>query len=121
LLYRDEDDLNELKNTLERFRLKNIGVEIKTDDDLEEIKDRLWNSLGLIRVYCKEPGKKPESKPMVMKKYSTVKDAAKRLHKDFVRFFRFARIYGPSAKYKGEKVGLGHKLEDKDALEIHMG
>jgi hypothetical protein len=120
LLYRDEEDLNELKNTLERFRLKNIGVEIKTDDDLEEIKDRLWNSLGLIRVYCKEPGKKPELKPMVMKKYSTVKDAAKRLHKDFVRFFRFARIYGPSAKYKGEKVGLDHKLEDKDALEIHM-
>jgi len=120
LLYRNEDDIKELKNTLERFRLR-IGVEIRTDDDLEEIKDRIWNSLGLIRIYCKEPGKKPESKPMVMKKYSTVEDAAKRLHKDFVRFFRFARVYGPSAKYRGEKVGLDHMLKDEDVLEIHMG
>jgi hypothetical protein len=121
LLYRNEDELNELKNILTKFRLKNIGVQIKRDDNLEEIKNKIWNSLGLIRIYCKEPGKRPESKPMVMEKYSTVEDAAKQLHKDFVRFFRFARVWGRSAKYRGEKVGLEHKLEDKDVLEIHMG
>jgi hypothetical protein len=120
LLYRSEDELNELKNILSRFRLKKSFVEVNRDDSLEEIKGKIWNSLEMIRIYCKEPGKKPESKPMVMRKGSTVGDAAKRLHKDFLKYFRFARVWG-SSKYDGEKVGLEHKLEDKDILEIHIG
>jgi len=121
LLYKDKEELGDLKNILEKFRLKKQFVEVDKEDDLEEIKRKIWNSLGLIRIYCKEPGKKPESKPMVMKKDSTVGDAAKRLHKDFVKYFRFARIWGASAKYDGEKTGLDHKLKDKDILEIHIG
>lgn len=120
LLHKDKNELDELKNILEKFRLKKQIVEVNRDNKIEEIKDKIWNSLYLIRIYCKEPGKKPESKPMVMKKGSTIKDAAKRLHKDFLKYFKFARICGNSAKYKGEKVGLGHKLEDKDILEIHL-
>jgi ribosome-interacting GTPase 1 len=121
LLYKDENELDELKNILEKFRLKKHIIEVSRDDKAEDIKDNIWNSLDLIRIYCKEPGKKPESKPMVMKRYTTVRDAAKRLHKDFLKYFRFARVWGKSAKYKGEKVGLDHKLEDKDILEIHIG
>jgi len=120
LLYRNEDELNALKNILSAFRINKTFVEINRDDNLEEIKDKIWLSLGLIRIYCKEPGKKPETKPMVMKKNSTVGDAAKRLHKDFLKYFRFARIWG-SSKYAGEKVGLDYKLKDKDILEIHIG
>jgi ribosome-interacting GTPase 1 len=121
LLYRSDDELEQLGNIVSQFRIKNIGIKINRDDDLEEVKDRIWNSLGLIRIFCKEPGKKPESKPMVMEENATVEDAAKRLHKDFVKFFRFARVWGRSAKYRGEKVGLDHILEDRDILEIHMG
>lgn len=121
LVYRDENDLRELKEALARFRLKKPIVEIRRGEDFEEIENKIWDSLSLIRIYCKEPGKKPESKPMVMEKGSNVKDAAKRLHKDFVKYFRFARIWGKSAKYAGEKVGFDHRLEDKDVMEIHMG
>jgi len=77
--------------------------------------------LGLIRVYCKEVGKKPEKKALVLKRGSTVEDAAKDIHRDFIRFFKFARIWGKSAKYNGQSFGLDHKLEDKDILEIHIG
>jgi len=121
LLYKDENELDELKSILEKFRLKKHIIEVSREDKIEDVKDKIWNSLNLIRIYCKEPGKKPESKPMVMRKYSTVRDSAKRLHKDFLKYFRFARVWGKSAKYAGEKVGLGHKLEDKDILEIHIG
>lgn len=121
LLYKNKSELDELKNVLEKFRLKKYIVEVGRDDKTEDVKDKIWNSLDLIRIYCKEPGKKPESKPMVMKKYTTVRDSAKRLHKDFLKYFRFARVWGKSAKYAGEKVGLEHKLEDKDILEIHIG
>ena len=76
--------------------------------------------MHVIRVYTKEPGKKPMKRPLVLKYGSTVEDAAKNLHKDFVKFFRFVRIWGKSAKYSGEQFGLEHILEDEDVLEFHL-
>jgi len=120
LIYRSEDELKELKNTLSNFRIKKPFVEIKRTEKIEKIKNGIWNILGLIRVYCKEPGKKPEKKALVLKKNSTVGDAAEKVHKDFVKYFKFARVWG-SSKYPGEKIGIDYKLKDKDILEIHMG
>jgi len=119
LVYRSDAELEQLKNIIAQFRLS-VGVCIRIDENLEEVKDRIWNSLGLIRVFCKEPGKKPETRPMVMESDANVQDAAMRVHKDFLKFFNFARVWG-SSKYGGEKVGLEYRLRDKDILEIHMG
>ncbi len=120
LIYRSEEELKELKNILSDFRIKKPFIEVKQNDDIEKIKNNIWNMLGLIRVYCKEPGKKPEKKALVLKKGSTVKDAAEKVHKDFVKYFKFARIWGESAKYGGQSFGLEHKLEDGDIIEIHV-
>jgi uncharacterized protein len=120
LLYRGEEDLRGLREVVAKYNLKNTFVEISRDEDIKSIGLKIWNSLDLIRIYCKQPGKKPESKPMVIEKGDTVGDAANRLHKDFIRFFKFARIWG-SSKYPGEKVGTDYVLKDKDILEIHMG
>jgi hypothetical protein len=120
LIYRNEDELKELKNTLSNSRIKKSFVEVNKDEELGKIKNDIWSMLGLIRVYCKELGKKPEKKALVLKKDSTVEDAAKKVHKDFVKYFKFARVWG-SSKYPGEKVGIDYKLKDKDILEIHTG
>jgi len=120
LIYRNKDELKKLKNILSNSRVKKPFVEIRTNEELEKIKNDIWNMLDLIRVYCKEPGKKHEKKALVLKKGSTVEDAAEKLHKDFVKYFKFARVWG-SSKYAGEKVGSEYKLKDKDVLEIHIG
>ncbi|MEM3866916.1 MAG: TGS domain-containing protein, partial [Candidatus Bathyarchaeia archaeon] len=33
--------------------------------------------------------------------------------------FKYARVWGPSSKFPGEKVGLNHLLKDGDIVEIH--
>ena len=119
LLYKEKEDLLKLKEILIKFKLKKKFVEIKRDENIDDIKKKIWDSLDLIRVYCKEPGKKPETKPMILKKGSTIKDAAKKLHKDFLKYFKFARVWG-SSKYPGEKVGLNYELKDNDILEVHI-
>lgn len=53
-------------------------------------------------------------------KSSTIKDMATHLHKDFIKKFRFARVWGSSSKFPGQSVGLNHKLEDDDIVEIHL-
>jgi len=120
LIYKNKEELEKLKEILSKFRIKKTFIKINRDEDLNKIKERLWNSLGLIKVFCKEPGQKPVKKPLVLKKNSTVQDAAKQLHKDFFKYFKFARVWG-SSKYPGEKVGLDYKLKDNDILEVHIG
>ena len=119
LIYREEDEMKQLKDILGKFRIRKSFIEINRDDDVEKIKENLWSNLDLIKIFCKEPGQKPEKKPMVMKKGSTVEDAARDLHKDFSKYFKFARVWG-SSKYPGEKVGLEYELKDGDILEVHI-
>jgi hypothetical protein len=120
LIYRNENELKELKSILSGFRIYIPSIEIKQNNSIDKIKNDIWNILGLIRIYCKEPGKKPERKALVLRKGSTVEDAARNIHKDFLKYFRFARVWG-SSKYPGERVGSEYELKDKDILEIHIG
>ena len=86
----------------------------------DNIKDLIWDNLNLIKVYTKQPGKKQDYPPIALKKASIVKDLAGYVHKDFLRKFDFARIWGKSVKFDGIKVGLEHKLEDEDVIEFHL-
>lgn len=108
-----------LKQVLAEFRIKKPFIEISETKETEKIKEQVWKMLGLIRIYTKEPGKAPEKKALVLRKGATVAQAAKVVHKDFLKFFRFARLWGLSAKFPGEKIGLEHILQDGDILEIH--
>lgn len=92
---------------------QNIGV--------EEIKDLMFKKLKFIRIYCKEVGKKADlDVPLILKEGSTIKTMCEKLHKDFVSKFKFSRLWGPSAKFDGQKFMLGHKLKDKDIVELHI-
>lgn len=86
----------------------------------QEIKGKLWNKLNLIKVYTKEPGKKPRFPPMAMKKGSTIRDIARGVHQDFIKKFKYARVWGSSAKFRGQMHGLDHVLQDGDIVELHI-
>ncbi len=87
----------------------------------ENIKDMIWNRLGIIRVFTKQPGKKPSVKPIALKKGDTIREMAEYIHKDFIKRFRFARVWGKSVKHKAQTVGINHILSDEDIVELHMG
>lgn len=53
-----------------------------------------------------------------MRKGCTIEDVCKKLHKSFLEDFRYARVWGKSAKFNGQKVGLEHVLEDGDIVQI---
>ena len=66
------------------------------------------------------PGKKYNYPPISLKKGSTIRDLASHVHKDFIKSFKFARVWGKSIKHQGSNAGIGHKLADDDIVEIHM-
>ncbi|MCE4601563.1 MAG: TGS domain-containing protein, partial [Desulfurococcales archaeon] len=91
----------------------------KTGRGLEGLGEMLFKMLGVIRVYTKQPNKEPDPQPLIIERGATVIEAARRIHKDLARNFKYAKIWGKSAKYPGQKVGPDHVLEDKDLVEIH--
>jgi len=96
------------------FQYKPVAISALTKDNLEALKNKLWETTGLICVFCQ----KDLEKPMALKKNSTVKDFAEKIHKDLIQSFRFAKICGPNAKFQGQKVGINHTLQDGDIVEI---
>jgi uncharacterized protein len=86
---------------------------------IEDLRARLFHVLDVVRVYAKEPGKKPDTRrPFILKRGSVVFDLAEIIHKDLAHNFRFARIWG-SARFDGQPVERHHPLQDRDVVEIH--
>ena len=117
-------NLKEAIKSGKRIREINNSIPIiiasaKLRKGFEDLGRILFKTLDLIRVYTKQPNSEPSSKPLILKRGATVLDVAKAIHSSFVDTFLYARIWGPSAKYPGERVGLDHVLEDKDIVEIH--
>ncbi len=96
-----------------------LPVSAKTGFNLDKLGELLFRRLNIVRVYTKQPNGEPSRTPLVLPKGSTVLDVARRIHSDLVEYFEYARIWGPSAKYPGEKVGPDHVVEDGDIVEIH--
>jgi len=74
----------------------------------------------MIRIYTKPKGQMPNyNDPMVlpMDKRS-VEWFCKRIHKGLLDVFDYAIIWGTSAKYHGQHVGLSHILNDEDVIQI---
>ncbi len=83
------------------------------------VKKKIFEMMGVIRVYTKEPGKPPAVLPVVLPLGSTVKDVAESIRNGFFRTVHETRVTGPSAKFANQKVGLTHGVRDKDVVEFH--
>lgn len=114
----DLDFLKKLKNIFPDA----IMISADKDKNLQKLKDRIFKKLRFMRIYLKPQGKPPDLKePMILKTDSTVEEVCNRIHKDFKKKFRYAKVWGNSAKHKGQKVGLDHKLCDEDILTVILG
>jgi ribosome-interacting GTPase 1 len=113
------ENLETLKEILEaEFEL--IPVSALTGEGLENLRERIYLMLKVIRIYSKIPGKKAEfDSPFTLAKGSTVMDMARHVHKDFAEKLRFARIWSKN-KYDGQRVNRDCTLEDEDVLELHI-
>ena len=106
------------KSDLRELESKYLQISVKNKTGLEELKERIWSGLGLIRVYTKSPGKPKVIPPITLPIDSTVRNVAENIHKDFLKDFKFARIFN-NTKFSGSPVGLDYKLNDLDVVEIH--
>jgi ribosome-interacting GTPase 1 len=98
---------------------KIIEVAAPLGKGIKELKEQIYHSLDFISIFMKPQGEKADLKePLVVRKGTTIVEICQHLHRDFKRKFRYSQVWGPSAKFPGQTVGLNHKVKDQDIVSI---
>ncbi len=99
-----------------------IFVSAETNYNIEELKEIIYKKLDFISIFLKEPGKEADLKiPLIVKRDCTLRNICEKLHRDFVTKFKFARVWGKSVRFDGQKLlKLDHILQHEDILELHL-
>jgi ribosome-interacting GTPase 1 len=102
-------------------KLPVIAMSCERKVGFDELGKALFESLGVIRIYTKEPGMRAHSDhPFALKRGATVNDLAKNIHKEFVSNFLFAMVWAKRLPFSPKKAGLNFVLDDGDVVEIHV-
>lgn len=114
------------RENLEAFRelydgdLPILPVSSQTREGLGEIPTWIFRTCRLLRVYAKQPGKPADlDQPFVLHEGDTVAVLCERIHKDFAKNLKFARIWGAHT-FDGQRVIGDYVLHDKDVVELHL-
>ncbi|HUV80534.1 MAG TPA: GTP-binding protein [Candidatus Bathyarchaeia archaeon] len=108
----------QLQTLMERFP-DAVTISAAVGINIEALRERVYNELRFICIYMKPQGASPDMEnPLVIKRDSTMADVCSTIHREFVEKFRYARIWGKSVKYGGQRVGLSHVLADGDVVSI---
>lgn len=96
-----------------------VAVSAEKGQNIEGLKKAIFDHLRMMRVYTKPRMEEADLKePMMMRTGATIADACDRLHRDLARDFKYALIWGKSAKFPGQKVGIQHVLQEGDVFTI---
>lgn len=97
--------------------LEVLPVSVLDEQSMDSLRARLWQLTGLIRVYLRNNGSTDEE-PLALAPGATIEDVADSVHHDLGVSALGARVWGPSARFDGQRVGREHVVEDTDVVEI---
>jgi uncharacterized protein len=96
-----------------------VPVSADTGINIDALKEAIYQRLGFIRIYMRPKGGETDyDEPLIIKEGATVQDVCNKIHRDMAKNFRYGLVWGKSAKFSGQKVGLDHELADEDVLTI---
>src|SRR5919198_1429873 len=92
--------------------LELVAVSVLDEASLDAFREAVWRLTGLVRVFLRD------EEPVALHPPATVLDVAHTIHHDLAESCRGARVWGPSARFEGQRVGRDHVLADGDTVEI---
>lgn len=110
----------ELLHELCPLNFQEFVVSAAHGQGLEELRNTVYESLDVVRVYTKLPtAREPDyDRPYTIRRGGTLRDIAEQIHKDFAAQLKFARVWG-SHVHDGTYVKGDYVLCDKDVIELH--
>lgn len=96
-----------------------IPVSVLDDASVEAFRQAVWRLTGLIRVFLRHRGT-TDVEPVALKPPATIADVADEIHHTLGKDCRGARVWGPSARFEGQRVGREHEVADGDTVEVTL-
>jgi small GTP-binding protein len=113
----DEAENGVVKRVARATALPAVGVSVLDEASIDAFRNELWRLTGLIRVFLRRPGD-AETEAIALQPPATVLDAADAIHHELAASCTGARIWGPSARFEGQRVGSAHVLHEDDLVEV---
>lgn len=116
----DLADEQKMKSVYEKLPdLPKIPVSAVTGYGINDLKEELFKAIRLIRIYMKPQGQEADMDvPLIVKHDSTIGDVCDQIHRTFRPNFRYAMVWGDSAKFPGQTVGMDHVVRDGDIVTV---
>lgn len=96
-----------------------VVVSCELDLNLDGLVRRIWEELGLLRVYTKRRGEYPDfDDGVIIRAGSTVEHLCHRIHRSIPAVFKYALVWGTSTKHQPQKVGIHHRVDNEDVIQI---
>ena len=94
-----------------------MPVSVLDEASLDRFRDEVWRLTGLVRIRLRV-GDVVDEPPIALHPPATIVDVADQVHHDLAAAAIGARVWGPSARFDGQRVGRDHEVSDGDVLEI---
>ena len=105
-------------------RPNSVPISCNMDLNMDMLLEMMWEMMGLVRVYTKKPGGKPDfEEPVVLSEDrggTLVENFCKTIHRDLVSQLNYALVWGKSVKHYPQRCGLAHILADEDVVQVVM-
>lgn len=96
-----------------------LMISIHAKFNMDVFLDKIWEYLNFIRLYTKPRGSRPELKdPLIRPVGATVESVCAGVHREMIKKFKFAYVWGVSAKHQPQRVGISHVLGDEDVIQL---
>ena len=92
--------------------LELVTVSVLDEASLDAFREAVWRLTGLVRIFLRD------EEPVALYPPASVLDVAHTIHHELAESCRGARVWGPSARFEGLRVGRDHVLADGDTVEI---
>jgi len=106
-------------------RPNSVCISCHMELGMDHLLKKMWDAMGLVRVYTKKTGNKPDfDEPVVLAEHRggvTVKHFCAQIHNTLAKTLKYAQVWGTSTKHMGQRVGLKHALRDEDVVQVVKG
>ncbi|KAI9875260.1 MAG: Ribosome-interacting GTPase 2 [Pleopsidium flavum] len=96
-----------------------VVMSCELDLGIQDVVERCWQELQLMRIYTKRKGIEPEfSEALIVRNKSTIEEVCDQVHRTLKETFKYALVWGASARHVPQRVGLSHIVADEDVVSI---